>query len=186
MEDNLFQRNGYLFVPGLFNTASYFTVLKKLSEIGKGNKNDKQVPGSVSYYKEPIFEKLLIHLLPQIEKLTAYQLYKTYSYARYYHLGEELKPHTDRHACEITVSLTLGYQRQTWPIWLLDRQQEKRSFTLEAGDAVIFKGIELQHWREINTYGDCGQVFLHYVDQNGPYSAEIDDNRRKINRQHQY
>jgi hypothetical protein len=49
------------------------------------------------------------------------------------------------------------------------------SFLLRPGDALLFKGIELTHWREKNTFGPCSQVFLHYVDQNGPYAYCRDD-----------
>ncbi|MDR3697530.1 hypothetical protein [Mucilaginibacter sp.] len=186
MENDLFQHNGYLFVPGLIDAAPYYNIIKKLSEIGRGNNNDKQVPGAITYYKEPFFEQLLIYILPEIELYTGYELYKTYSYARYYHLGDELKPHTDRKACEITVSLTLGYEGRPWPLWIQDRKQNAHAFSLAAGDAVIFKGIELLHWREQNTYGDCGQVFLHYVDKNGPYADEVDDKLKRSGKQHQY
>lgn len=175
-----FQQEGYLFVPALIDTKTYFTTIKKLAEWGRGNKNDAQVPGSIGFYKEPFFEKLLQFLLPTIEFHTGYELLKTYSYARCYHLGEELKPHTDRQACEITVSLTLGYEGSSWPIWILDKQKEKHSFTLEPGGALIFKGMELKHWREKNVYGNCAQVFLHYVDKNGPFANKADDRSEDI------
>lgn len=87
-----FQKNGYLLVPGLINTSAYFNFFKKLVELGKGKIEDKQVPGARSFYGEPLFEKLLEHLLPKIEL----------------HTGHQLKPHRDRSACEITAILALG------------------------------------------------------------------------------
>lgn len=174
MENNCFKETGYKYVKSLIDTSNYRKLMNRLEEMGKG-KRDSQVPGSLGFYKEPFFEKLLEHLLPAIEQHSGYKLYKTYSYARQYHLGEELKIHCDRHACEVTVSLCLGIDGEPWPIWLRDREKNNRSFALEPGDAFIFKGVELPHWREPNTFGPCSQVFLHYVDQDGPYAAEKDD-----------
>lgn len=147
----------------------------KLVESGRGDVNDKQVPGATSFYKEMLFEKLLEHLLPKIETLTGYELFKTYSYARRYEIGNELKPHVDREACEITATLALGADGEIWPIWVEDREKKHHSFSLAPGDALIFRGMELRHWREKNRYGSCSQVFLHYVDRNGPYARCKDD-----------
>jgi alkylated DNA repair dioxygenase AlkB len=113
--------------------------------------------------------------LPKIEQLTGHQLYKTYSYARQYEIGNSLKPHRDRKACEITATLALGVEEDIWPIWLEDGAKTHHSFLLKPGDALIFRGHELSHWREENTFGRCSQVFLHYVDRNGPYAYCKDD-----------
>lgn len=170
-----FQKNGYLFVPGLIDTFAYFAFFKKLLESGGGVVEEKQVPGSRGFYKELLFEKLLEHLLPTIEAHTGCQLFKTYSYARQYEIGHELKPHRDRSACEITATLALGAEGEVWPIWVEDRAKVNHSFWLRAGDALIFRGMELKHWREENRYGPCSQVFLHYVDRNGPCARYKDD-----------
>jgi hypothetical protein len=179
--ENNFKSTGFMMVKGLIDTASYYTFINKLVEFGKGT-YDKQVPGSNGFYKNPLFEKLLEHLLPAIEQHSGYQLYKTYSYARQYHLGEELKIHRDRNACEVTVSLCLGNEGIPWPIWIRDKDKKIHSIESEPGDAVIFKGVELPHWRDPNTYGACAQVFLHYVDREGPYADERDD--KKTNNGH--
>lgn len=171
---NEFQKNGYLYVPGLIDTSAYLIFFKKLVELERGSPS-KQVPGSRGFYKEVLFEKLLEHLLPKIEFHTGHELFKTYSYARQYEIGNELKPHTDREACEITTTLALGVEEEIWPIWVEDRMKEHHSFLLRPGDALIFRGMELKHWREENNFGRCAQVFLHYVDHNGPYAYHKDD-----------
>lgn len=172
-----FQAQGYLLVPGLIDTTAYYAFFGKLVASG-GGKANRQVPGSTGFYKEPLCEKLLAHLLPKIESLTGHELYKTYSYARHYECGNELAPHVDRGACEVTASLALGHEGEIWPLWVEDHNGEHHSFLLQPGDALIFRGQELVHWREKNRHGSCAQVFLHYVDRNGPNAHCRDDLER--------
>jgi hypothetical protein len=49
---------------------------------------------------------------------------------------------------------------------------------MQPGDAVIYLGCEIEHWRE-EFKGDWhAQAFLHYVDKNGPYKNFILDERQ--------
>ena len=38
---------------------------------------------------------------------------------------------------------------------------------LKPGDMLMYRGCELEHWRDAFEGSDCGQVFLHYNDANG-------------------
>ena len=52
---------------------------------------------------------------------------------------------------------------------------------MNVGDAVVYKGCELYHWREKYIEGQWqAQVFLHYVDANGPHAQEKYDRRNKL------
>lgn len=163
---------GYELVKGLLHPSNFYTYLLNVQDKGK---RDTFVQGSLGFYKDPIFEMLLQHLLPIVEEKTQFRLYKTYSYARIYKVGDELKVHKDRDACEVTVSISLGSKGGIWPLYILDRDNVPNTFYLQPGDAVIFKGIELFHGRELNLAGPCAQLLLHYVDKNGPYSLNRDD-----------
>ena len=102
-----------------------------------------------------------------------------------YKKGDILRIHKDRPACEISVTLTIGYEGKVpWPIYLLDKNEEPISIDLEPGDALIYKGIETYHWRAINKYGNQAQVFLHYVNKHGTRS-EYRDNKKPTNNQSQ-
>ena len=60
----------------------------------------------------------------------------------------------------------LGSDGTQWPIYM-----DGKSVDLNPGDACIYLGCELEHWRE-PFEGDWHlQTFLHYVDQNGPHTA---------------
>jgi PKHD-type hydroxylase len=52
---------------------------------------------------------------------------------------------------------------------------------MEVGDAVVYRGMEKQHWREKYTEGKWqAQVFLHYVDQDGPHAEWKYDKRSAL------
>jgi hypothetical protein len=59
---------------------------------------------------------------------------------------------------------------EPWKIWMKVPGEEPVSFILEPGDAVVYKGCEVPHWRE-EPVGTklTAQFMLHYVDQNGPF-----------------
>ena len=49
---------------------------------------------------------------------------------------------------------------------------------LEEGDAMVYKGCEVEHWREPYNEGTkLAQVFLHYVDANGPHAEWKNDKK---------
>ena len=104
------------------------------------------------------------------------ELIPTYSFFSLYEKGNELKKHTDREACEITMSLCLGYEPNDnkWPIHLDDK-----SIDLMPGDAVIYRGIDLTHWREPFGGNYQAQAFFHWNDKNGPYGDKYKFDGRK-------
>lgn len=175
MEQSQFQKNGYQIARGLIQAEYLYGHLIQLTKTcgldGDGNKS------STIFYKDPVFEASLEELLPAIEKIACKELYKTYSMGRQYKKGDVLRSHRDRHACEVTVSICLGHEKM-WPLWINDKNEKAIKVDLEPGDALIFKGIDHAHWRERNEGGSCSQLFLHYVDKNGPYAQHKDDLRK--------
>lgn len=169
-----FQTRGYLYIEQLLNPEVLYEYIKKLHQNGFGYA-DIQVPGAKVFYKEGMFEKLLDGIRPMIEEYSGYKLFNTYSFVRMYEMGDVLRPHKDRESCEVTVTIALGHDGKPWPVCLLDKDGTTQSITLNPGDALMFKGIEMLHWRDENVYGPCIQAFLHYVDQSGPYTEFKDD-----------
>jgi hypothetical protein len=125
--------------------------------------NDKQVPETYSHYSDIVMETLLVKLLPTMEKETGLKLNTNYSYARIYKKGDILKRHKDRFSCEISTTLNLG--GDLWPIYLEPSGKENLKgikVDLKQGDMLVYKGNELEHWREEFKGENCVQVFLHY------------------------
>ena len=49
---------------------------------------------------------------------------------------------------------------------------------LKPGDMLVYRGMELEHWREEFQGDNCAQVFLHYNDQKSKDAAKnINDTR---------
>ena len=98
-------------------------------------------------------------------------------HSRLYLGGAELKKHLDREACEISASITLKYfyadKTYQWPLCM-----GNTPINIKSGDGVIYKGCEIEHWRPIfqqpKKYWHH-QVFVHYVDLNGPYADEKEE-----------
>lgn len=194
----LFNENGYVHLIDFLdkdNAEQLTEELKKIVRSGITTK-DAQCPKSESIRNVPVFDSLLEQLLPHMELATGKKLLPTYAYARLYQPGEVLKPHRDRPACEISATLTLGFSGDPWPIFMADPTTEdngepilaehdqtwyiknKASITMKPGDAVAYKGCEKVHWREGFTGDWAAQVFLHYVDANGPHTSHIFDGRK--------
>jgi hypothetical protein len=47
---------------------------------------------------------------------------------------------------------------------------DKEEVILQPGDMVVYKGSEVEHWREPYTGKEQIQLFFHYVDANGPHA----------------
>jgi len=127
--------------------------------------NDEQIPETYSHYGDLVMETLLQKLKPLMEKETKLKLNETYSYARIYKKGDELKRHKDRYSCEISTTLHLGGEQ--WSIFLEPSGEVKKDgkeIKLQTGDMLMYSGCELEHWREPFKGENCGQVFLHYND----------------------
>ena len=137
---------------------------------------DTMCATSYSEYGMICYESLLLYLKPIIEKHTCKELLPTYSYLRIYYKGSILTKHVDRPSCEYSVTICISTDSTPWDIYFKNGN-ENSCITLYPGDLIIYKGMELEHWREIYEGNEQIQVFLHYVDKNGKYSNYANDNR---------
>jgi hypothetical protein len=128
-----------------------------------GTWSDDQIPGTYSHYADIAMETLLVKLNDLMNKKTKLKLYPNYSYARIYKKGDVLHRHKDRFSCEISTTMNLG--GDVWPIYLEPSGQinkKGKKIILNPGDMLIYRGIDLEHWREPFEGETCAQVFLHY------------------------
>lgn len=201
-QNSLFNIQGYVHLKNFLDKENCSLLTKELKdfvESGVTQKNDPQCLISDSIGGAPVFDSLLEQLTPYFEKVAGKRLFPTYSYARFYRRGEELKIHIDRPSCEISATITLGFEGDVWPIFFGDHTegvQGKKTFIesgqlinlvnesrvlMDVGDAVLYKGMEKIHWREPYKEGEWqAQVFLHYVDADGPHAEWKYDKRPKL------
>ena len=135
--------------------------------------NDQQIPETYSHYSDIAMETLLQKVKPRMEQETGLKLIETYSYARIYKKGDELKRHKDRYSCEISTTMHLGGDE--WSIFVEPSGEEGKKgieIQLTQGDMLIYRGCDLEHWREPFEGENCGQVFLHYNDATGENAKE--------------
>jgi len=124
---------------------------------------DGQVVNTYASYSDIAMETLLLKCQPVMEKFTELKLYPAYTYARMYKKGDELKRHKDRFSCEISTTMFLGGDE--WDIYLEPSGKEGMKglkVQLKPGDMLVYRGQELEHWREKFKGNECAQVFLHY------------------------
>ena len=177
MYKNNLNEKGYLHVKDVIDQSlcSFLTsYLLFNSQVFK--KEDTQVLNSHVESHNHLLDTLLECLWVHIENIVEEKLIPTYAYSRLYQNGNILEKHRDREACEISMTLQLGRSHHyAWPIYINNKR-----FDLAEGDGLIYKGCDVDHWREKcdgpeNYYS--GQIFLHYVRENGVYKEHAGDKR---------
>ena len=170
MHQKLLEDN-YLVIPNFISKEKSVNLsLEFLSHCKESNlMGDPQAPNSYSDYNYIPFLELLCEKTPEVSTIIGETVLPTYAYSRVYKNGSELTKHTDRDACEISLTLHLNGD-STWPIWIETPSGEQRCVELNPGDAMVYLGRTAPHWREIYSGEYYTQVFLHYVRSRGDCS----------------
>ena len=143
----------------------------------------------------PPMAGLLWGLTPRAAQVAGCELMPSYAYFRIYQQGDVCRVHSDREACEHSMSLTVELgenipwalsvekRRLDRPITSVDMDFGAEDFVelpMNAGDAVMYRGVNHRHGRlEPNPNSWSAHLFLHWVDANGPYASHAFD-RAKI------
>jgi hypothetical protein len=163
--------------------ANYFSIKKQVYDtcrktryispyevlLGEYEGADGQIPHTYSNYSDIAMETLMLKCQPIMEKTTGLKLSPAYTFARIYKHGDVLKRHKDRFSCEISTTMNLG--GDPWPIYLEPSGKEGLKgirVDLKPGDMLVYRGCELEHWRNKFKGKECIQVFLHYNNKKTP------------------
>lgn len=178
-----FKDNGYCLVKSVVSDElkefiTQYALFDELQNLDIGG--DWMVPTAHSKFGDPAMETLLLKFQPILEEQTGLELIPTYSYFRVYRNGDELAPHQDRDACEISCTVSFDYSYSNndfqWPIFM-----DGNPLIMDPGDLVVYRGIDLKHWREKLVHPDDSvwhvQGFFHYVNANGPHKDQAYDCR---------
>lgn len=137
-------------------------------------KHDRQAPAAESHWGDATLDAALLALQPWIEQVSACRLLPTYAYARLYFRGDALARHRDRAACQVAATIHLGCcGGPSPPIWF----EPDVAVDQRLGDAVVYLGDSIDHWREPFDGENFGQLFLNYVFADGDRSGLLHDCR---------
>ena len=135
-----------------------------------GEVKDIQCPISSSFYGIESTETLLATFTPIISSIANIPLFPTYSYSRIYRKGEVLEKHKDRPECAFSATICLGkgfFNETNNPVIVESAFEpiyvDGSEINLNIGDALLYKGCEVEHWRNELQCDWMTQVFLHYV-----------------------
>lgn len=124
-------------------------------------RGDPRIPGTPVLYGDPLTDTLLSERQDAIQSMIGEELWPSYSYVRRHTRGVSMPRHRDRPASEIGVTITVSADA-AWPLWFMTAQGAT-AVTLEPGDAIVYEGGTLEHWREPYP-GDLQiQCLLFYV-----------------------
>ena len=171
-----FAESGFIVVADALPIDACELIVRRMFDLNVRGKLsvDSQCPLSLSAYNDFTFVGVLEKLRPFISNATGKKLLPSYAYARIYRTGERLLPHVDRPACEISVTITLGYRaNDVWPISF--RKDKNISIPINVGSMIVYKGCEVTHWRDVFQGEWHVQLFLHYVDADGPHKDHAYD-----------
>jgi len=181
MKNQLLQ-NSYVVIDDFVTPERAKNLATEMAEVYKKYPSDfaqaVQCPESLAIYDMWAFVELLVEKTPLIASITEEPMFPTYSYARIYKNGETLKKHTDRGACEVSVTLHLGNDGVEWPIYFETPNKEVVELNLKPGQAAVYLGCVAPHWRDEYEGTDYTQVFLHYVRARGENRHCYFDKRR--------
>ena len=162
----IFLYNYFLMQKQVYDTclkSRYFSPFENI--IGSYESLKEQIPHTYSQYGNIAMETLMLKVQPIMEKTTGLKLYPAYTYTRAYKNGDILHRHKDRFSCEISTTINLG--GDSWDIYFEPSGEEGKKgikVKLSPGDMMIYKGCEIEHWREKFKGKRCVQAFLHYND----------------------
>ena len=153
-----FDKSGFVLVKGIIDPSRMICDIPEEKGLfhyyGKEDKfthipDEGQVPGSTSRYYWTPYKEIHNDLKNKIQDIIGKKLYHTYYYDRFYFDGQDLSPHTDRDACEISISVHIGTNiEEPWGFWIENGDGKCARIYMEPGDGVIYKGCERMHWRE--------------------------------------
>lgn len=168
---------GLLVARGLIDSATAAWLYDLLLlRVWRGEaQHDDQVPDAFSFWGDATLDSLLVRMAGPLGRLADRPLLPTYAYARVYRLGDELPRHSDRAACQVAATIHLGSSGKPPPPI---RFAPAVSVDQQPGDAVVYLGDKVEHWREPFAGEAFGQLFLNYVFADGDRARLVFDQRK--------
>ncbi len=168
---NRMERQRYAVVRGILAPAAIAALrgyYRTLVAEGRVGLDDRQVLLRYAQHNEPLARHFHRELAGFASEIAGERVVPSYVFFASYLPGAVLKPHTDRAACEVSISLQIDYLpdpegASPWPLYL-DVGGRPVAVSLGLGDGLVYRGRELCHWRDALPAGHSStSLFLHYV-----------------------
>lgn len=162
-----FRKKRYLLVKRILPHAmlEYLKVYYAILMANNRFWNDRACPSSLSLGGDAGLDAVLEWIRPEVSRLVGFDVVPTFSYTRQYAKGEVLARHTDRAACEVSVTLSIHIPKGAGPsvVYLKAPKFKETKVEMFEGDGCIYAGAEVGHWRKRFRCGGYIQLFLHFI-----------------------
>jgi hypothetical protein len=170
MWDELQERK-YLVIKDFLDPARAATLGEEFQAWCEKNSvtGDSQVEKSSAFFRWEGFSELQYDKINLLNNHLGIYLLPTYNYARSYYNQAVMERHKDRPGCEISITCHLSGDKE-WPIFFETDDDFPVGVNLNPGEAILYLGCEVDHWRDPYEGEHYNQVFLHYVNSRGPWA----------------
>lgn len=165
---------GYAVLPGVLPApflASMRSYYRRLAGEGYLELDTEQViEKRLTIHDERVLRHVHRQMAPLVRAVTGEALKPSYSLLARYLEGAVLEKHVDRPQCRWNVSLALDDETdrgavEPWPIYLRARNRTV-GVKLGPGDALLYRGTDVPHWRKALPRGRCVTMgLLHFVEK---------------------
>jgi hypothetical protein len=201
-ETDQYRANGYVALDRLFPAevlrAFYAQMKSNLEDAGRPLQSFaaqgpllRQPAIEIYGYQYVPMLTFLWGLTPRVAQAVGRELMPTYAYFRVYQQGDVCRIHSDRPACEHSLSLTIAYgEDKPWALSVAtERTEQPRptvaddfegqpfgSVAMNPGDGVLYQGTHHRHGRLApNPNSWSMHLFLHWVEKGGRYAEHAFD-----------
>ncbi len=166
-----FRQKGYAPLGDLihpFHVAALRRYYRYLIRTGVVELGDGQSPRRYVAYNEAVARFFHQDIAVAVSAVAGEPVKPSYVYLASYLSGAELKKHTDREQCELSVTLCLDFSPEPslatpWPI-RLDTPTGSVAVYQALGDGLAYRGTRLPHYRDVLGNGQTStSIFFHYV-----------------------
>jgi hypothetical protein len=166
-----FQQNGYAPISGLIHPLHiaamrrYYRYLIRNRQLTLG---DVQCDRRYLVQDDGVGRFFHHQITAAMAQIAGQPLRPSYAFLASYQSGSRLPRHIDREQCEFSISLCLDYSPEPhaatpWPLQLQTAVGHVSVFQA-LGDALVYRGCELPHYRDALPEGHTStSIFFHYV-----------------------
>lgn len=169
-----FHKNRYVSLKGLlpaFQVAELRRYIRALIAKGRLEVGKREYRNCYLKHNESVVRFFHHQLTSTISEVVREPVQPSFAFICCYSGGAELSKHTDREQCELTVSLCADFIPEprnltSWPL-CIDTSRGRVTIHQALGDAILFCGRDMAHYRDKLTQGFTStSILFHFVRRN--------------------